>query len=91
MKIMDIIHACDDCHAYLANGDMTYLDYHYAEAKANERMQAIIAGERFYTENGSIIVIGDSANDIEFAVKPCTCCGSRLAGSRFEFLVTGNN
>jgi hypothetical protein len=83
-KAMEIIDerfmVCTDCISIIANDDASSFDYYYGD-KADEREAEV---RKAINETEGHIVPGDSENDQEFSWNPCDCCGSNLAGSRFQ-------
>lgn len=74
---------CGECLIYIANGNLTGLDYN--PETADERMEAILAGEQYLQErHGGHLCAGDSDKDDEHSIWPCECCGDTSHGSRHE-------
>lgn len=87
VKILDdSFMVCIDCIMAIVNDDYTGLDYHYSEQESNQRMKAIQDG---ISNTEGQIVTGDELNDT-FSHKPCDCCGSNLAGTRYHCRVLGD-
>lgn len=78
---------CGDCLPVIVNGDYSHLDYHYSEEEAEEKMKEIDQGIAAAVEGGRWISSGDTNEDVEFSRSPCHCCGDRLAGSRYHFVI----
>lgn len=95
MKKLESIVVCDDCVPYLANGDLSGLDYHYGEAEAEERQNEIVTGEAeliaFAKQDYNVIQVLLAVTDdvYEFMRRPCGCCGTRLAGQRTTVNIMG--
>ena len=64
--------ACTDCVAAIANDD-------YPDDDA--RAESIIAGERYWWQEGYVVVNGSDETD-HFSWSPCDLCGSHLGGAR---------
>lgn len=80
-KTIDIV-ICDLCAQYIANGDISPVDYHYSGVEAEEKANAIQQGEERITEgHGRIHVDSDSLT--EYRSYGCDCCGDYSAGSRY--------
>jgi hypothetical protein len=77
---------CTDCIMFIANGDLTGLDYHYGE-QADERKAEIIAGVESCLPGQ--VGAGDGEHDQEFSRYGCDCCGTPLAGARHRANVLG--
>lgn len=85
--VRDDLALCDDCTIAAVNGDFTGLDYHYG-TKADDRMREIVAG--LDKLGPHLVPIFDSETGIgidEFSRQECSCCSSRLHGSRHQFAV----
>ena len=86
--INDEYMVCTDCLMYIANGDVSGLDYYYNEVEAAERLKAIYAGE---DAAGGYIVCGDSEKDLEFSHRSCDNCQSGLADGLHHCVVLGED
>lgn len=95
MKKLESVVVCDDCVIYLANGDLSGLDYHYGEDEAEERQKEITTGEAeliaFAKQDYKITqVLLAVTDDVDcFSRRPCGCCGTRLAGQRTTVDICG--
>tara|TARA_Y100001973_G_C5172442_1_gene319898 strand:- start:1156 stop:1431 length:276 start_codon:yes stop_codon:yes gene_type:complete len=85
-----IIPVCYDCHIY-STGDLSPFDYYYSEEESEQRIADIEkAMDEIQEEHpNSWITAGNKIDD--FSIHFCRCCGSDLAGERFELLITTNN
>lgn len=70
---------CDDCVSWLANADLTGLDYYLSEEQAEERAEIIRQGERELIEEYGQLHVGSDTQDFSSAL--CDCCGA-LPGAR---------
>lgn len=70
---------CEECLGFIANDDLTSLDFHYSKKESDRREREIRAG---VAQAGGDICSGDSKKNQEFSQSACKCCGSTLAGPR---------
>jgi hypothetical protein len=82
---------CTDCMLVIANGDYSSLDYHFDEKESKERAESIDKGIDSLIEKGGYLTIGDLETKEDFSIYSCECCGSKLAGERFEAIVIIND
>ena len=83
--IAENLAVCMDCIHAIVNDDFTGLQYSHDEENADRREKEIRDGIQKLSQIGYICL--DETRDMdEFSVKPCECCGERLAGTR-EYLV----
>lgn len=80
-------YVCQDCLMFIANGDLSGLDYALSKEDADEKEQAIKEGIELEANAGGYYAAGDSERDHEFSRWPCDCCGEMLAGSRHHAVV----
>ena len=78
----DEFYVCPDCASYIANDDLTGLDYHYDEQESEEREREIRSGVNNLHQQGYYVAAGDNEKDKEFSSAPCKSCGDKLAGYR---------
>lgn len=76
---------CADCQMIIANDDASGLDYRLDEEASAQRKAEI--RECIEAVDGHIS-LGDSEKDEDFSSQGCDCCGTRLAGARYHFIVT---
>lgn len=79
--MMNISTICLDCFEYLRTGDATFLDFYYEEEESTKILNDIKNG---LLEMDMISETVDIININEFSISPCECCGTRLAGERYE-------
>jgi hypothetical protein len=87
--IRDGIMLCSDCMIVAVNGDTSGID-EGDERKTARKIERIYEGLRELGPN--LVPAHDSETGEgyeEFSSHGCDCCGSRLAGSLFEFAVLG--
>ena len=84
------IPVCGDCYTH-STGDLSSFDYYYSEEDSEQRIADIekSINELLEEHPHSWITPGEKIDD--FSRQSCRCCGSHLAGERFELLVTTNN
>jgi hypothetical protein len=80
MVIIENLKFCHACLHAAVNDEYTGLDYYLDEPEATQRMSQIKEG--LAKLPGYPVYTG---NDDEFSLRPCDCCGEKLAGERFEF------
>lgn len=80
--VNDRFMVCVDCAMFIANDDLSGLDYHFTPEEAKHRENAIREGVAYQNSQGNHIAMGDDENDIEFSKNPCECCGNALHGYR---------
>lgn len=75
---------CTDCTVFLANGDLTGVDYGADDRGRNERCNTIQAGAERVAAEGLHWLPNWTEDDgeDEFSVTQCACCRTRLAGRR---------
>jgi len=79
IKIIDTeFMVCADCFPIIANGDASHLDYSYDETEAAKRLEEIDAGLK------AAGFLSPGTETIEFSTYRCDCCGSNLAGTRYQ-------
>lgn len=80
---------CDDCLFPAVYDDYTGLDYSYSEQEARERMNTIAAGLERLGPNlcASYDKHANDGSYYDSARMPCDCCGTHLAGARYQFLI----
>ena len=88
--LFDNLKFCFDCLFAAVNDDYTVLDYNYSSEEAAVRMEVIQAGLRKWGPHLVPDFDSETGDGIEeFSSAPCDCCGSRLAGERYRFVVLG--
>jgi len=75
---------CVDCAMFIANDDLSGLDYHFLSDESEQREIAIRNGVQYQNDQDNHIVMGNSDDDIEFSKSPCNCCGDHLHGYRYH-------
>lgn len=73
---------CEDCFVLEANGDASSFDYHYSGEEAERRLMECQGGMAELTKDGGHLVAGEQTD--EFSRWSCECCGTQLAGARYE-------
>jgi len=73
---------CVDCAMFIANDDLSRLDYHFLPDEAEQREIAIRNSVQHQINQGNHIVMRNSDDDIEFSKSPCDCCADHLHGYR---------
>jgi hypothetical protein len=86
--INDSFMVCTDCLGFIADDDLTGLDYHYSKMESKQRIHEITIGA---ANADGVISVGNSRKDNEFSRSPCECCQSILAGSRHHCVVVGSS
>lgn len=79
---------CQDCLMYIANDDLTglsnYLNDDEIEEKKADMDRALHA---VYEDDGGHAVA--SGDDLGFSRSSCDCCGTHLAGDRYQINILG--
>ncbi len=73
---------CVSCGQWIANADLTSLDYHYEQAEAEAEYRRITTADDDMSDD-LYWVMGDSDDDHEFSTQPCNRCADPLAGYRY--------
>jgi len=88
MQVIDDLSVCVDCAMFIANGDLTGLDYAFDEKEADERQAAILAGISKETKaGGHWVMSGDENEESSFSRSACDCCDTSLGGDRLKAAV----
>ncbi|QYC52652.1 hypothetical protein [Salmonella phage SSBI34] len=74
MKIENVL-ICQDCAIYISNGELP-------ANTSPEDDQDIIHGAEYLDISYKF---GSVGSNLGFSINPCACCGSRLAGDRYEY------
>jgi hypothetical protein len=86
-KILERFLVSEDVFIYVANGDLTGIDYFYNSDEAEIRAREIVkAVEKIGEKLGAYLVPGEEKNEIEFSTLPDEITGDTLAGKRYEVL-----
>lgn len=90
--IRDNLNLCLDCHSYASSG-VEWRDvkafYMRPQHSEEEIERAIEKVEKAVGNGGLGLTYTGEENDIEFSFSRCDCCGSRLGGARYKYLVLG--
>ena len=77
------LNVCSDCRSWLANADLTRLDYYYDQDTAAARAQAIQDGERAIIAEYGRIVVGEDDGNSAFR-QSCDCCMLTAPGEMYS-------
>lgn len=82
MKVKFEGKCCGDCLFFLANGDVP-------EGKTGDEFASQIKAfhDRSDEDMKHMCIASNEETDGEFSWRQCECCGSRLGGSRHNFVI----
>ena len=65
------LEVCKFCYQFIANADLTSLDFHYSTGEADQRAIDIFAGVERLTKDGSFLV---PLSEVRGDEGDCECC-----------------